>query len=225
MKKAGLKHAVLILLGCILLLGGCVAAYADGVTREINYQKVMSVSSMEMENCHYFVDLSKKYPKCKVLSVKSDNTKAVKPYDRSGSAFSFNAPKAGTAKLKVKIKLANGRKKTLKPTVKVYKPAFPFKSVKADGKKLKIYKFDVQSNASFTTAKKKVKVVLKLKKGWKIKSVTAYVYDWDTGTEKIVKGNLSALKQLDSEGTNYKIVAQNKKTKVQEEMVFELYQK
>jgi len=114
---------------------------------------------------------------------------------------------------------------TIKPTVNVYRFVNPFKSVKADGKKLKLQKGELSLKVKYVTKKKKIKVSLRLKKGWKVKSVTTKIIVFETADMikyKTLNCKLSGLTQRNPDSTYYEITAVNKKTKVSEKLVLEI---
>ena len=126
----------------------------------------------------------------KVTSVKSSNSKVIKvrknKYD-GDTWFSADFKKVGKSTLTIKYKKPDGSSSTMKKTITVKKYPNQIKSLKVNGKKVKIsenkYGFYVEK-----CKKTSVKVKVSLKKGWKVDEyVTASACNSKNGKEKEIK--------------------------------------
>lgn len=127
--------------------------------------------------------IKKKYIYGKVTSVTSSNSKVVKVVKETYTNekgkkqyfFHLNYKKAGTAKLTVKYTRANGKKATIKETLKIKKYPNMIKSLKVNGKAVKVSKNKfVYSVSSFKKTSAKIKMATK--NGWKVKEATVDFY-------------------------------------------------
>ena len=130
-------------------------------------------------------------PDAEITSVKSSKKsviKVIKHTDKDSrgnkyTMFWLEAKKAGKATITVKYKTPSGKTGTLKKTIRVKKYPKPVKSLKVNGKTVK-----VSDNKYFffqKTSKKSVKVKMTPKKGWKIMSVNAVAFTKNDNTKKI----------------------------------------
>ena len=99
--------------------------------------------------------------------------------------FFAYAKKPGTSVIKVTFKNENGKKQTLKTTLRVKKYPEPIKRLKVNGKSVKLSenKYGFAGKCSKST----VKVKMAPKSGWVITNVYGHYYDknWDMKTANI----------------------------------------
>ena len=129
------------------------------------------------------------------IKVTSSNSKVIRvsvnKYDGNKNYF-IKARRPGKAVVKATIKLKSGSTKTIKTTITVKKYPAPVKSLKVNGKAVKLSTHKYQ--ASKQTKGSKVSVKLVPKSGWKITYVYGTLYDknWNGTDAKIKK---SAIKK------------------------------
>lgn len=131
----------------------------------------------------------------KVTSVKSNNSKVAKVYkntykDENGKkqvSFTVQGKKPGKAKLTVKFK-SGGKTKTIKKNISVKKYPNQIKSLKINGKKVKI-KGDRKFYYSKSKYKKtSAKIKMQLQKGWKITHVYGNYSNYKNGKYGKISG-------------------------------------
>lgn len=141
-------------------------SYADGSYPSVKYAKTMHVMLDPKTPNRYYVEMGKKADSAVKITVTSGNRKVAVPekYDNS----IIHAKRAGTAKLKIKVKTKKGTK-TYKCTLKVLKYENPFKTLKVGGTSLKS-KFNKTAQAnSYVKNKTTGKIKIVPKKGWVLK--------------------------------------------------------
>ena len=158
-----------------------------------------------------------------VTSVKSSNSKVIKVHKNKYDGdtwFSADFKKVGKSTLTIKYKKPDGSSSTMKKTLTVKKYPNQIKSLKVNGKKVKVsankYGFYVEK-----CKKTSVKVKVSLKKGWKVdKYVYANAYNSKTGKDKEIKIKASNItkgkaikfpKGYDSLNVNFEMVKGNKR--------------
>ena len=131
-----------------------------------------------------------------IISAKSSNVsvaKITKGIDVDTYLYHIEFKKAGKTKLTVKFRTPEGEKKTVKQTITVKKYPDPFKSLKINGKKVKISKNKFRYYGKISKNKKTVSIKAELNKGWKIRKIEARRYDrnWKESKLKITKKMLT----------------------------------
>ena len=132
----------------------------------------------------------------KIISVKSSNKSVLKVKTEkwdNNKYFNLKCKKAGKAKLTVKYKKPDGSTSTVKKTIKVKKYPNQIKSLKVNGKKVKVSENKYQYFKS-NNKKSSVKIKMALKKGWKISYVSVRAYNSKTDKSKDIKVSKSAVK-------------------------------
>lgn len=133
-----------------------------------------------------------------ISAVYSSNSSVLKPKkvywfdedDVQHYDWVVNALKSGKAKITVDFVDDDFETYSLTKTITVRKYPYQIKSLKVNGKTVKVSKH--KYSYSKYTKKTKVKVKMALKKGWKIAAVYAYKYDKD-GNEKEVSIRKSSI--------------------------------
>ncbi|MBQ6440343.1 MAG: hypothetical protein IJJ06_09515 [Mogibacterium sp.] len=124
-----------------------------------------------------------------VLSVKKEEVHFT---DHTEKGFLLHAKKAGKAKITVKYKKPSGKTGTLKKTIRVKKYPNEIKSLKVNGKTVKVSKNKFYYAKE--TSKKNVTVKMALNDGWKISDVSGYKYT-KSGKRSTVKVTKSMIKK------------------------------
>ncbi len=129
-----------------------------------------------------------------IIWAKSSNksvAKFSKGIDVDTYIYSLECKKAGKTKLTIKFRDSKGKERTFTKTIKVKKYPKEFKSLKVNGKTINTNKKKFEYFGK--TSKTKVSVKAKLKKGWKIRSIDARLYDqnWEESKLKVTKKMLS----------------------------------
>ena len=129
-----------------------------------------------------------------IISANTSNTsegEITKGIDVDTYIYYFECKKAGKTKLTIKFRTPDGEKKTLKKTITVKKYPNEFKSLKVNGKKVKINKNKFRYDCK--TSKNKVSIKAELEKGWKIRKIEARRYDrdWEESKVKVTKKMIS----------------------------------
>ena len=124
-----------------------------------------------------------------VTSAKSSNSKVVKITKEKWDGethYSMYFKKVGKAKITVKYKTPAGKTGKITKTVKVLKYPDPIKSIKVNGKAIK-----VSDNKFMYNLEKYKKTSAKIKitpaSGWKITNVSATASNWSNGKTKTIK--------------------------------------
>jgi len=133
-----------------------------------------------------------------INSVTSSDDKVLKPregvyYDEDENQIGFwllQAKKAGKATITVDFTKPDNTSGTLTKTITVRKYPYPIKSLKVNGKTVKVSKHKYHYLKK--TSKTKVKVKMATKNGWKIASVYGFKYD-KYGNEKEITVKKSTL--------------------------------
>ena len=148
----------------------------------------------------FWVGNDKTGENAEVISVKSTEPKILKvvKHEEDGNVFwTAAAKKPGKVTLKVKYKRPDGRKASLKKKITIKKYPNQIKSLKINGKKVKIADnkfFCLEENVTSS----KIKVDLKLKKGWKIRSVNGNLWNAGGNGSKVIKKAKSHVKNGDA---------------------------
>lgn len=111
-----------------------------------------------------------------VTKVTSSNTSVIKVVKEKwdGKTYYFlKAKKAGTSYITVTYKKASGKKATIKKKVRAKKYPYEIKSLKVNGKKVKVSNNKFYYNTKVSKSKTKLNIKMALKSGWKIVSVYA----------------------------------------------------
>ena len=210
--RGTLRRIGIVCIFMAVLIACAIPVSADVPTRRFDYKSKIYAS--RIKNLDYEIYMAEKYPGCTVLSAKSSNNKVLKIQSAGYVSVYFRPKKTGTATIKIKLITANGKKKTVKAKIKLYKFKKPFKSLTVDGKKLSVRKEDGVYVAQMTTANESVKASVQLAKGWKVKSVTRFEYA-NVNNQNSKKYNISNL-PVDRRYCDYVIHLVDKKTKVEE---------
>ena len=185
MARTGLFAGVLAVVIVCAVMVASQTAYADGANGTIKWGKKMTVSKAVY--CAD-IDMGSKFKGAKKVTLKSSNKKVLKPmgYYSEVKALLADIGKKGTTTLTVKIKTKKGTK-TYKGKLKVVAYKNPVSKFKLGSKDL-AKKFKSDTYYDYNESKKKTKVSIKAKKGWKVKKIT-YGY-WSTSKDKWVEKKL-----------------------------------
>ena len=196
---------------------------ADEIGTLLEYSK-----SMTLATGTYTIDFGKKFnnEKDKIKVTTSDKRVAAVEKDFP----TIELKKKGTAKIKFTVTKKNGKKKTYKMTVKVFKYKNPFKSIKLGSEQ---YRSKFKKNQGFEIEKKegKYKISVKPAKGWTVQKIVHAWYDTDKNgeldfdklIEKKVKNNKKISVKEESLISWLTVYMYNKKTGVTEMMEFSIY--
>ena len=113
---------------------------------------------------------------------------------KTQKSFRIVGKKAGKATVTIKYTTPKGKKCTLKKKLTVKTYPNEIQSLKINGKKVDVSKNKFEYNEGDLSSTK-VKVNLKLKKGWKIQSADANVWNMNTGSSKELSGVKTSLKK------------------------------
>lgn len=182
MKKKIKRMTVVIL--SVIVLAGClvpmqIAYAADGDSAiGIPYSKNMTVSK---NNYGYYIMSGKNLGYGEIISIKSSNKKVITPMDDPDIydaewTDSFDTKKTGTAKLTITVKKKSGKTQKYISKVKVVKYKNPAKQVKLSSKNL-AFRFNRESYTNYTTKKKREKISVQAKSGWKVKEIKYNYYN------------------------------------------------
>lgn len=209
MKKKAKKIMVSVLV--MVLMAGCFIpaqiVRAD-TFMTAKYKKNVTVAKL---NYPYILDMGNKLKGVKKVTVKSSKKSVVEPMKDDKNVF-FWTKKTGTAKLTIKVKKA---KKTYTYTtkVKVVKYANPAKTIKLGSKNL-TSKFKKELfYLTYKTKATKQKLSIKLKKGWKVKTIKQQYFSEKKQTfiQKKIKNN-SYIKYTNNVGNRVYMNLYNSKT-------------
>lgn len=109
-----------------------------------------------------------------IKSIKSGNTSIAKISKKSGS-FVWKVKKAGKVKITVNFTTPDGTLKTVSKKITVKKYPKPFKSIKINGKSVKVSKNKYKYSGDVSDSATKASVKMALKSGWKVDTVTCSV--------------------------------------------------
>ena len=146
-----------------------------------NYVSVCDLNSFDNKNGPVYATVtSVKSSKDSVLAVKEEKLTFE---DHKEKAYILKSKKAGKATITVKFKKPSGKTGTLKKTITVRKYPYEIKSLKVNGKSVKISKN--KFNFSKKTNRTNVTVKMALKKGWKVSSIYCYRYKKNGKTSEV----------------------------------------
>ena len=120
----------------------------------------------------------------KITSVTSSNKKVVKVIKdtylnekgKKAAIYHLKYVKAGTAEITVKYTRPNGKKAVIKKTLQIKKYPNMIKSLKVNGKTVKVSKNKFQYSVTKVKKKTSAKIKMATRNGWKVREVTADYY-------------------------------------------------
>ena len=222
------KRIALLLVLCLAVTGvfvfAPVSVNADGGFITKKYAKKVTVSTGWK---YYHIDMRSKLKGAKKITIKSSK-KAVAKVDKSVKKYGpmVQVKKPGTAKITTTVKKG---KKTKKYTtkLKVVKYQNPFKSATLAGKSFKgLYKKGISASEYFGEVQGKM--VIKPRKGWKVKKIreeiTVYDDNGDVDTKfRTIKNNSTTINLADGNEHAFVITMYKKKANLTEQIFLYTY--
>lgn len=182
MKKSFNKITSMLLALC-LVLGSVAFGAGEAFATGENWSLDVMTSLWAGDNTWVWVydANSEDYTKATVTGVTSSNPailavsagKAYDEYDREYTEFMLTGKTPGSAAITVNYTTPNGETGTLSATIQVKKYPKQIKSLKVNGKKVKISKHKYNYSKKVKKSKTTLTIKMALKKGWKISSVNA----------------------------------------------------
>lgn len=175
--KKQMKKITAMVLG-LILFAGCMSPAqlthaADGYSAiGIPYSKNMTISK---NNYGYYIMSGKNLGYGEIMSIKSSNRKVIRPMDNADIydaiwQDSFDTRKTGKAKLTITVKKKNGKTRKYISKVNVVKYKNPAKKIQLGSRNL-TSKFNKDVYTYDKTNKKKEKISVQAKPGWKVKAI------------------------------------------------------